>query len=185
MMPAIRVLALSAALILGVGACAGPRGGPGPGPGGPNASVRPLTEQDQNIRLMLSYDENSDGIVTRDEMEAGLRRQFAACDLNHDGRVDLQEMQAENARRFRAFGTGASPLMDWNQNGQLELDEFATTARSLFAELDRNMDGRLEGDEVGFSCLGGAGAALARREAQATVAGGARGRRGPDRLSLA
>ena len=110
--------------------------------------MRPITEQEQNIRLMLSFDGNSDGTVTRDEMETALRRQFEACDLNHDGRVDVREMQIENDRRYRAFGTGASPLMDWNQNGQLEFEEFATTARSLFAELDRDHDGKLDSNEL-------------------------------------
>src|SRR5579885_1543739 len=63
---------------------------------------RPPTEQEQNIRYMLSFDGNSDGTVTRDEMEAALRRQYEACDLNHDGRVDLREMQIENDRRYKA-----------------------------------------------------------------------------------
>jgi len=60
----------------------------------------------------------------------------------------MREMQAENDRRFRVNGAGASPLIDWNQNGQIEFDEFATTARSLFAELDRDMDGKLVPDEL-------------------------------------
>jgi len=110
--------------------------------------MRLVTEREQDIRLMLSFDGNSDGTVARDEMEAALRRQFAACDANHDGRVDIPEMQAENDRRFRASGTGTSPLIDWNQNGQIEFDEFASTARSLFAEMDRDSDGELDGNEL-------------------------------------
>jgi Ca2+-binding EF-hand superfamily protein len=97
---------------------------------------------------MLSFDGNSDGTVTRDEMEAALRRQFEACDTNHDGHIDIKEMQAENDRRFRVNGAGASPLIDWNQNGEIDFDEFATTARSLFAELDKDMDGKLVPNEL-------------------------------------
>jgi Ca2+-binding EF-hand superfamily protein len=148
MMPSIRMLGCGAAAILAVAGCAGPRAGQRPAQGGPNAAMRPVSEQEQNIRLMLSYDENSDGTVTHDELEAGLKRQFAACDLNHDGRIDIKEMQAENDRRFRAFGTAASPLIDWNQNGQIDFDEFATTARSVFAELDSNHDGQLDKNEL-------------------------------------
>jgi Ca2+-binding EF-hand superfamily protein len=110
--------------------------------------LRPPSELEQNVRFMLSFDGNSDGTVTRDELEAALRRQFDACDANHDGRIDLTEMQAENDRRYRAAGTAASPLIDWNQNGQLDFDEFATTARSMFAELDKDMDGKLGPDEL-------------------------------------
>jgi Ca2+-binding EF-hand superfamily protein len=145
----IRMLGCGAAAILAVAGCAGPRAAQQrPPQAGPNAAMRPVSEQEQNIRLMLSYDENSDGTVTRDELEAGLKRQFAVCDLNHDGRVNIAEMQAENDRRFRAFGTAASPLIDWNQNGQIDFDEFATTARSVFAELDSDRDGKLDKNEL-------------------------------------
>ena len=117
--------------------------------------MRPISEQEQNIRLMLSFDANSDGTVTRQEMDAALRRQFDTCDTNHDGRIDMREMQAENDRRFRAFGTGASPLIDWNQNGEIEFDEFATTARSVFAELDKDHDGKLDMTELRLPRAGG------------------------------
>ena len=101
--------------------------------------MRPISEQEQNIRLMLSFDGNSDGTVTRDEMDTALKRQFDAADTNHDGRIDLREMQVENDRRFRAFGTGASPLIDWNRDGQIDFDEFATTARSISPNWTRTM----------------------------------------------
>jgi Ca2+-binding EF-hand superfamily protein len=153
MTPAIRILACGAAVFLAAAACAGPRRGPPP-PGGMPGQMRPITEQEQNIRLMLSFDGNSDGALTRDEMEAALRRQFEACDLNHDGRIDVSEMQAENDRRFKAFGTGASPLIDWNRNNQIEYDEFATTARSLFAEMDRDRDGQLGPNELRLPQVG-------------------------------
>jgi Ca2+-binding EF-hand superfamily protein len=108
----------------------------------------PITETEENIKLMLSYDGNSDGTVTRQELEDGLKRQYAAADLNHDGKIDLKEMQAENDRRFRAFGTGASPLIDWNQDGVIDFDEFASTARSVFEEMDKNHDGKLDNNEL-------------------------------------
>jgi Ca2+-binding EF-hand superfamily protein len=107
-----------------------------------------IGETEQNIKLMLSYDENSDGIVMRQELEAGLRRQYATADLNHDGKLDVKEMQAENDRRFRAFGTEASPLIDWNQDGFIDFDEFASTARSVFEDMDKNHDGKLDKNEL-------------------------------------
>ncbi|HXJ01546.1 MAG TPA: hypothetical protein VNH44_09995 [Micropepsaceae bacterium] len=153
MTSAARKFAVAAALILVAAGCSGPRRGP-PQQGMPG-QMRPISEQEQNIRLMLSFDGNSDGTVTRDEMETALKRQFEACDLNHDGRIDLREMQVENDRRFRAFGTGASPLIDWNQNGQIEFEEFATTARSVFAELDKDHDGKLDMNELRIPRLPG------------------------------
>lgn len=135
--------ACAACLALITAGCAGPRAG-----GNANRPLPPISETEENIKLMLSYDENSDGTVTRDELEAGLRRQYAAADLNHDGKIDIREMQAENDRRFRAFGTAASPLIDWNQDGIIDFDEFASTARSVFEEMDKNHDRKLDPAEL-------------------------------------
>lgn len=141
------IFVASAALLLTAAACAGPAARRGP-PGGMMGQPRPPSELEQNIRFLLSFDGNSDGTVTREEMEAALHRQFDACDTNHDGKIDIAEMQAENDRRYRAFGTAASPLIDWNQNNQVDFDEFATTARSMFAEMDKDKDGKLVADEL-------------------------------------
>ena len=46
--------------------------------------------------LLLRYDANHDGIVTREEMEAGLKADFAAADTNHDGCLDPSEVRIEN-----------------------------------------------------------------------------------------
>ena len=144
MLQTLRFVGCAAMVLLMLSACGGPRG-----PRiDPNRPPPPITETEQSIKLMLSYDENSDGTVTRQELENGLRRQYAAADLNHDGRIDLREMQAENDRRFRAFGTEASPLIDWNQDGFIDFDEFASTARSVFEEMDKNHDGKLDDNEL-------------------------------------
>ena len=111
-------------------------------------------ETEQNIKLMLSYDENSDGVVTREELEAGLRRQFAAADVNHYGFLDAKEMQAENDRRYRAFGGSYSPLIDWHQDGRIDFDEFAAVPRSIFEELDKNHNGKLDNNELRLSATG-------------------------------
>ncbi len=141
--PEFRFIACAGAVFLIASGCAGQNPRPNP-----NRSPAPITETEQNIKLMLSYDENSDGIVTRQELEDGLKRQYATADLNHDGKLDLREMQVENDRRFRAFGTEASPLIDWNQDGIIDFDEFASTARSVFEEMDKNHDSKLENNEL-------------------------------------
>src|SRR5579884_3435609 len=140
----LRVVTCTGVVVLITVACAGVRN--------PRIAANrpppPITETEQDIKLMLSYDENSDGTVTRQELEDGLHRQFAAADLDHDGKIDLKEMQTENDRRFRAFGTEASPLIDWNQDGFIDFDEFASTPRSVFEEMDKNHDGKLDGNEL-------------------------------------
>jgi EF hand len=165
-MPRLLIALVAAVAVAG---CAGPQAR-GTRPGG---NPPPPSDRERDIRLMLSYDGNSDGTVTRAELEAGLRRQFMAADTDHDGRLDGDETRAENDRRFRANGTLTSPLIDWNQDGFVSFDEFATTARSVFDELDTNHDGRLDASELRLP-RGRAGAGRAPREA-----GGAMNRRRP------
>jgi hypothetical protein len=114
----------------------------------PRVATSQVGEMQLNIRLMLSFDANKDGLVTRDEVEAGLRAQFTAADTDHNGSLSLSEIQAENARRWQANGTGSSPLIDWNQDGAVSFAEFSGTAHSVFTQLDRDKGGTLAGVEL-------------------------------------
>jgi Ca2+-binding EF-hand superfamily protein len=100
------------------------------------------------IELLSRYDANHDGTITRMEMEAGLKAEFAAADTNHDGRLDPDETQAVNQQRWSAGASTASTLVDWNQDGFVDFNEFAGTARSLFAEIDTDADGQLSPKEI-------------------------------------
>lgn len=140
MAPAFRMVIVAAALVLAGAGC----GLTGQMPRDP---VTPADAM-QSIRLMQSYDADHDGIVTKEEMEAGLKREFSICDSNGDGRLGAAEMQAENDRRWKASGPASSPLIDWSQDGFIDFAEFATTARSVFTDLDRDKDGRLSANEL-------------------------------------
>ena len=100
------------------------------------------------IEILLRYDANHDGTVTRAEMEAGLRADFAAADTNHDGHLDEDETRAVNQKRWSENASTASPLVDWNHDGVVDFDEFAATARSLFDEMDKDGDGKLTPKEL-------------------------------------
>ena len=93
--------------------------------------------------LLLRYDANHDGAVTRDEMEAGLKADFAAADTNEDACLDPVEVRQENQRRLTRDGVEASPLVDWNLDGCVDVREFGNTARSYFDLADRTKDGRV------------------------------------------
>jgi Ca2+-binding EF-hand superfamily protein len=138
-MSTARTVAAAFAVLMTVSACGGGR---------PTGLQQPPIDLVQNIGLMMAYDANRNGIVTRDELEAGLKREFALADRNGDGVLDLPESQAENARRYNVNHTGFSPLIDWNRDGKVDFTEFATTMRSLFEDLDKNHDGVLEGREL-------------------------------------
>lgn len=99
------------------------------------------------VELLLHYVSNPDGSLSRAEMEAGLKKDFAAADANHDGRLDADETRAVNEQRWSENASTTSTLVDWNQDGFVDFNEFAGTARSLFVELDRG-DGKLTKQEL-------------------------------------
>ena len=143
----VRMLAIAAALLLA--GCGGHRPGPGGGPddpGGPGG--RHEEEWHAPVQILLRFDANHDGSVTRAEMEAGLKAEFAAADANHDGVLELDEVRAVNNKRWGEDQSAASPLVDWNHDGVVDFDEFAATARSLFDQMDANGDGVLSPAEL-------------------------------------
>jgi len=93
--------------------------------------------------LLLRYDANHDGNITKDEMDLGLKADFAAADSNSDNCLDPAEVRAENERRLERDGPEASPLVDWNLNGCVDLREFSNTVHSYFDLADRTKDGRV------------------------------------------
>jgi Ca2+-binding EF-hand superfamily protein len=98
--------------------------------------------------ILMAYDTNHDGTITRAELEAGLRADFAKADYKHLGKLDEEEARAVNQARLAADQSAASPLIDWNHDGFIDFGEFAANARSLFDQLDRNGDGQLTPDEL-------------------------------------
>jgi hypothetical protein len=93
--------------------------------------------------LLLRYDADKDSSVTKEEMEAGLKADYAAADSNSDMCVNPAEVRAENALRLRRDSTQASPLVDWNLDGCVDMREFGNTAHSYFDLADRTKDGRV------------------------------------------
>jgi len=102
--------------------------------GGPNA-------------LILKYDANNDGSVTRAEMEAGLRDDFDSYDTRHTGCLTPDQVSAINAERIAADQAAATPLQDFRQNGCVDFQEFAAAPRSVFDTLDKNGDGTVTPQE--------------------------------------
>jgi hypothetical protein len=153
------------ALLLPLAACAShpPPRDQGPKPrdenyhGGPNA-------------LLLKYDADHDGVLTRAELDAGLKAAFAA-DGGGKPCLDVDQVAQINQARVAADQSTATPLMDWNQDGCVDLAEYSAAALSLFAQLDRNGDGKIEPKEFNPAARPGAGPA-------AEGTGGASGRRG-------
>ena len=98
--------------------------------------------------LLLRYDADHDDIVTKEEMEAGLKADFEAADTNGDGCLDPAEVREENQRRLARDGAVASPLVDWNLDGCVDTREFGNTVRSYFALVDKAKNGRVTQNEL-------------------------------------
>jgi hypothetical protein len=133
--------------LLALAAC-GPRRPPGMGIYDPN--YRPPRDENFNggpNAILLKYDANKDGQLTRAELNAGLKAEFDSYDTRHTGCLDVDQVRAINAARIAADKSTASPLQDWNLDGCIDLKEFSTAANSLFDQLDRNHNGVVSKEE--------------------------------------
>ena len=99
------------------------------------------------INMLLKYT-GKDGNITRAEMNAGLRADFAKADYKHKGCLDDDESRAVNEERWKEDQAAASPLVDFSQDGCISFAEFAAAPRSLFDQLDTDGNGILTQKEM-------------------------------------
>jgi Ca2+-binding EF-hand superfamily protein len=122
-------------------------------PSGPRWSPFPVPPpRDENYHggqnaMLLKYDANHDGTLTREELIAGLKAEFAALDTRHTGCLTPDQVDAVNQSRIAADQSTATPLQDWNQDGCVDYREFSAAAYSLFDQLDKNGDGKITPQE--------------------------------------
>jgi len=98
--------------------------------------------------MLLKYDANHDGTLTRDELIQGLKAEFAAHDTHHNGCLDADQAAEINQARVDADQSTATPVVDWNQDGCIDYTEFSAVPYSLFDQLDADHDGKLAAKEL-------------------------------------
>jgi hypothetical protein len=98
--------------------------------------------------LLLRYDTDQDGAVSRAEVDNGLRNDYALADEDGDGCIASQEIRDENDRRLTRDGGVASPIRDWNLDGCVNPNEFGSSVRSYFNFADRSRDGEVNITEL-------------------------------------
>ena len=101
-----------------------------------------------NAAMLLRYDANHDGTVTRDELIRGLKAEFAAHDTHRNACLDADQAAQINQARVDADQSTATPVMDWNQDGCIDYTEFSAAPYSLFDQLDANHDGKIDPKEL-------------------------------------
>ena len=101
-----------------------------------------------NAGMILKYDANHDGTLTRAELIAGLKAEFAVHDTHHNGCLDADQAAAINQARVDADQSVATPVVDWNQDGCIDYTEFSAAPYSLFDQLDLDHDGKLTPKEL-------------------------------------
>ena len=101
-----------------------------------------------NASMILKYDADHDGTLTRSELIAGLKAEFAAHDTHHNGCLDADQAAAINQGRVDADQSVATPVVDWNQDGCIDYTEFSAAPYSLFDQLDLDHDGKLTAKEL-------------------------------------
>jgi Ca2+-binding EF-hand superfamily protein len=132
------------------------------------------------VSMLTRYDANHDGVLTRDELIAGLKAEFAAHDVKHNGCLTDDQVDQINQDRVDADQSTATPLVDWNQDGCMDYTEFSAAPYSLFDQLDRNRDGKLTAQEMGQrpAAKSDDDQADADKPAEEPKTGGRHGRRG-------
>ena len=101
-----------------------------------------------NAAMLLQYDANHDGTVTRDELIRGLKAAFAAHDTHRNACLDADQAGQINQERVDADQSTATPVVDWNQDGCIDYTEFSAAPYSLFDQLDANHDGKIDPKEL-------------------------------------
>lgn len=126
--------ALAACAVAALGACASGRGGPTQEP------IRAVLSAD--ALLFVGFDADGDLSITREEMEAGIAREFARADANGDGQI--QPIEFQNWSNVALGGGQIGPFrldFDRNVDNTISREEFEAEIRARFNEYDSNEDG--------------------------------------------
>lgn len=136
---------LTGALILALGVTALPAMAQdsGDGPRGPRGPMFQFEE----------IDANSDGKLTREEIEAHAAARFADADTDGDGQLSAAElvarMEKQSDERIQRRVEGMIEHRDANDDGMLSADEMGPRNKDrMFSRLDANDDGEISKAEM-------------------------------------
>ncbi len=98
--------------------------------------------------LLLRYDTDQNGVVSRAEMDTGVNTDYELADADGNDCIAGPEIRAENDRRLSRDGGVASPIADWNLDGCVNMNEFGSSIRNYFSYVDGSGDGQVSSVEL-------------------------------------
>lgn len=100
---------------------------------------------------IFQADSNNDGVLTRQEFDAGRNAMFARQDVNNDGQLTRDEMhRGGHGGRHHGGRDGGMHSMrsaDANNDGNITRDEFLARPLEHFNRMDTNHDGVIQASE--------------------------------------
>lgn len=110
-----------------------------------------LADKGHGGRFFERLDQDGNGLITREEMQASRERWFGRLDHDGDGFVtmaDLDARQAEREARRQERRAHFFERLDGDQDGRISNAEFHASDPSWLAEADSNGDGALSREEL-------------------------------------
>jgi Ca2+-binding EF-hand superfamily protein len=100
--------------------------------------------------MLFQADTNNDGVLTRQEFDAGRETMFTRSDVNNDGQLARDEMRGMHGGHHGHRGMHAMHLRgaDANHDGAITREEFLAGPIEHFNRLDANHDGAISGAEM-------------------------------------
>lgn len=154
----LKTLAMAGCAALAVTACASGGGRDGP----TRDPIRALLSGD--AMMFVSFDANGDLSVSRDELEAGIVREFSRLDTSGDGSASPIEFQNWANSVFGGGQMGPYRLdFDRNVDNVITREEFEAEVRARFADYDESGDNAVTRGEM-VRLVGAARPPTPRRE---------------------
>ena len=98
-----------------------------------------------NSYAMRTFDANKDGILTPEEMTAGMQAEIKTYDTDTSGSLSLAEFEAMHAAHMRTMMVRAFQMHDEDGDGQVTEAEMATMAAMMEMMMAGSKDGPSNG----------------------------------------
>lgn len=106
----------------------------------------PVAVQTPDDEGLAAFDTNKDGVVLKAELESGLVAAYKKDDTDGDGNLSAVELRVVNDRLMQ--DSDGSPIIDWNADGKIVMQEYASQWRTMFDRADVNRDGMVDAPEL-------------------------------------